>query len=448
MRAVVWIFLLNLFIPHASAQLSSPSVERLIGFWEGAFIKENSYQKIDIQFYEEDGNLLSLQVMEEWHPTFGEFIIPVDVDKTGRITLNTGLGKAIMQLDTQNLEINGTLEGSTPPVYIHLKKVPAPPASLYEAKPITVDSDGNLLNGHLHLPKTGNSRTAVIIVGGRGCNADETKHNLYAKFLRSYGIAVLAYQKRGTGNSSGDCSMSTIDDLASDLSNIYNYLNTDPHSFDNIGVLGISAGGWTMIKAAESTDFDFMISIVGPATSVYDQQMQSMAYGAEFYGLSAEAIENLTEYTELMFEAKAKKRGFAKMNDLLQIAEEQGWEKLLENTDIPDDASGIDRLWVRRHSYDPSQSLRKFNKPFLGIYGGRDWIVPARENIELLELYFEGRSELLKTIIAHDAEHGMEKEAKTIELNAQKQYWRFYRIAPEVRIEIVDFLRIHGFIDK
>ncbi|MEM6377246.1 MAG: alpha/beta fold hydrolase, partial [Bacteroidota bacterium] len=267
------------------------------------------------------------------------------------------------------------------------------------------------------------------------------------KFLRKYGITVLAYQKRGTGQSTGDCSMATIEDLAEDLHQAKKYLEAHPNNYEKIGVLGISAGGWTMTKAEEQTDFDFMISIVGPSTSVKDQQLQSMEYGAAFYKLSPNAKQNLRKYTNLMFDAEETDAGFAEMERLLAKAKKEQWQQLLEDTDVPASSSDISNLWVRRHNYDPQKILEQYNKPFLAIYGERDWIVPPKENIQLLEKYFAKKEAKLNTIVAYNAEHGMEMEARRVELSMDQSYWHFYRISPEVRIEIVNFLMKYGLIE-
>ena len=148
-----------------------------------------------------------------------------------------------------------------------------------------------------------------------------------------------------------------------------------------------------------------------------------------------------------MFNAKANRWGFAKMNSLLSLAEQEKWKQLLEDTDVPVNETGIENLWVRRHNYDPGPVLQKYSNPFLAIYGGIDWIVPHEENVSLLKEYFSDRMDLLTTITAYKAEHGLEKEAKMVQINDQEAYWHFYRIAPEVRIGIVEFLRKHKFIE-
>ena len=442
------VLFLGLFL-NLSAQGSNQQIQdQLIGHWQGAFIKNNSFQKIDIQFFKSQDKLSSLQIIEEWHPQFGEFVLPVSIDSLNQIVFNTGQGKAIMHMDEKSLELTGIIEGSLPSVFVHFKKIPDPPKPLYKVEEVNIENGAVKLFGHLHEPAKSNS-TAIILVGGRGCYAGNTKYDLYAKLLRSYGISVLVFNKRGTGNSSGDCSKATISDLASDVEACKKFLEQHSNKYTKIGVLGSSAGAWVMTKAEENVDFDFMISIVGPSTSLLDQQLQSMKYGLEFYNLSDKAKTDLATYTNLLFESKASEESFQKFNSLLEDAKADGWMDLLDDTDIPKSVEGIDNLWVRRHRFDPENTLRSFKNPFLAIYGEIDWIVPYKENVaKLNEFFSDERKDLLTVVVANDAEHGTETKGKYIDLGGNKSYWRFFRIAPSVQIEIVDFLKENGLIEN
>lgn len=437
-------FLVIISIPNLLGQTHN----LLKGHWKGAFIRSNAQQQLVVQFYQKDSAMYSLQIMEEWHPQFGEFTIPVMIDSIDTIKMNTGHGKAILTLDSNNLEIIGYIEGSQPAINIHLKKIPPPPPPNYLVDEITIANGDISLGGHLHTPKFSSTKTAIIIVGGRSCYAGSTKYDLYAKVLREYGISVLVYNKRGTGKSTGNCDIATIDDLANDLVACKKYLENHPNGYNQIGVLGSSAGGWVMTKAQESTSFDFMISVVGPATSVKEQQFQSMKYGAEFYKLTKEAKANVEAYTKLMFDAAATPSNYKKFQQLLEKSAAEGWKELLDDTDIPPDAAGIENLWVRRHDFNPQKVLEKYNKPFLAIYGGIDWIVPYKENIDRLEKAFIGsRKSLLKTAVAHKAEHGTEVKGAYVSLAENKSYWHFFRISPQVLIELIQFLKNNEFIE-
>ncbi|MEO1513712.1 MAG: alpha/beta hydrolase [Bacteroidota bacterium] len=444
----IYPLLLLLLCPLLSISQSPNDQQLLLGWWEGAFIKANSYQKIELNFTQKDQEVFGFQVMEEWHPSFGEFQVPVQIDSTGTIRLTTGYGKAELKLDKNNLELLGQITDVSPIIYLHLKKVPPKPTPNYRIEEVSINSRGAKIAGHLHIPQNSQHHTAIIIVGGRGCYPSEPQYDLNAKFLREYGVSVLAYQKRGTGQSTGDCATASIQNLATDLKNVKEFLASHPNNYQKIGVLGASAGGWTMTKAQEMTDFDFMISIVGPSTSVKEQQLQSMDYGSEFFNLEPQALQNLETYTKLMLEADATEETFAQMNALLANAEQEGWKQLLEDTDVSSSVEGLNNLWVRRHAYAPKNVLMTYDKPFLAIYGEKDWIVPHEENIQLLEECFANRKDQLTTLVVHGAGHGMETEAEWINLDPNRSYWRFFRISPALRIAMIDFLHKHNLIKQ
>ena len=260
-------------------------------------------------------------------------------------------------------------------------------------------------------------------------------------------FSVLAFNKRGTGNSTGDCSKATITDLASDIKAAKEFLKSQ-YNYENIGVLGASAGSWIASKTSEITSLDFIISIAGPSTSVRDQQLQSTEYSSQFYKFSETASANALKYTNMLFDAKASNKDFKEFQSMLEIAKKEGWNSLLDATDIPKNKKDINSLWVRRHNYDPAKALKSFNQPYLAMFGETDWTVPFKENIELFDQYFSGdRSQLLIKVIARNAEHGTETPEEYVKLPSGESYWHFYRISPQVLIEIVDFLRTHKFID-
>ncbi len=446
-RRLVFILMISLgFLLHPQ-EIPDEIAQRIEGYWQGGFIKNNSFQNLEVRFFREEGAMNSLQIIEEWHPQFGEFVLQVTIDTLGQIAFNTGYGKAVMHLDGQALEMAGQIQGSLPAIYVHLKKIPDPPAPKYAVDEVQIQNGPLSLFGHLHTPDIRN-KTAVIIVGGRGCYAGNTAYDLYAKLLRAYGVSVLAFHKRGTGNSTGDCETASISDLASDLAACRNFLANHANEYTSIGVLSSSAGAWVMAKAEEQTDFDFMISIAGPATSVFEQQMQAMENGFAFYGLPETSKANAMEYTRMMFNARANQKSLEKFQELLIQSETEGWKDLLEDTDIPTSIESMENLWVRRHDYDPKNTLASFENPYLAIFGQIDWIVPFQENIDRLNAYFQSqKSHLLTTVVAYDAEHGTETKGKYGVLGNDKSYWRFFRVSPIVQISIIDFLRSHDFIE-
>lgn len=449
-RVIILLFflLLNGSLTWAQTQFQLDRTNTLLGHWEGGFIKGNSLQALKIRFYLVDNQPVCWQTLEEWLPNHGELEFPVRVDSSGMIHLPSPYGPVDLQLDESRLELIGQVRGTAPAVYVHLKKKPMPPEPAFTVEPVTILNEKIKLAGHLHKPTFPNSATAVILVGGRGCYASETSQNGYAQFLRSYGLTVLAYQKRGTGDSTGDCEQATIDELASDLRAAYQFLKNHPRQFQKIGVLGISAGAWVAQKAQESGTFDFTMTIVGPATSVETQQLQSSKYGARKFELSQKAETDLMAYMELVLQGESDRKTLKAMEQLLSTAEIDGWEAMLESTDIPQKVKDLDQLWARRHRFDPKAVLGLYNKPYLAIFGAEDWVVPPAENIKTLEGAFSGdRRFLLHTYVLPESGHGMDTEADYRVLESGASYWHYYRAAPQLTIHLVEFLEAFGLLE-
>ena len=106
------------------------------------------------------------------------------------------------------------------------------------------------LVGTLISPTTAGRHPAIILVHGSG--AEDREYMLpFARFLIRHGVAVLGYDKRGVGGSTGDWNKASFDDLAGDVVAAFEYLKTrkdiDPAQ---IGLLGVSQAGWVMPLAA------------------------------------------------------------------------------------------------------------------------------------------------------------------------------------------------------
>lgn len=116
--------------------------------------------------------------------------------------------------------------------------------------------DVSFENGRIHLagtlisPNAAGKRPGIILVHASG--AEDREYLLpFARFLIRHGVAVLGYDKRGVGGSTGDWQTASFDDLARDVVAAFQYLKTrsdiDP---SQIGLLGVSQAGWVMPLAA------------------------------------------------------------------------------------------------------------------------------------------------------------------------------------------------------
>jgi dienelactone hydrolase len=120
---------------------------------------------------------------------------------------------------------------------------------------VRIPSSGAVLAATLTLPPGAGPHPAVVYVSGSGPTLREEAHWLDSVFI-SRGIAVLAYDKRGNGQSTGRypgdlASESTIRTLASDAVAAERFLAAQSGiDRSRVGFYGLSQGGWIIPQAA------------------------------------------------------------------------------------------------------------------------------------------------------------------------------------------------------
>jgi len=241
-------------------------------------------------------------------------------------------------------------------------------------------SNGDVqLAGTLISPNTGGKHSAVILVHGSGpANREWTLP--FARFLIRHGMAVLGYDKRGVGGSTGDWNKASFDDLAGDVVAAFDYLKTRSE-IDNrrIGLLGVSQAGWIMpLAAVRAKDIAFLISVSGAgvpaAETTIDQARNEMTAG----GMKPETVEQIVGLLKLQYEFVQTGRGWD------EYAATR--EKLAARMGKPPDTlpGTPDHPWLqfirRIYFYDPAPTLRRLQTPTLALFGELDNNILAEKN--------------------------------------------------------------------
>jgi len=269
--------------------------------------------------------------------------------------------------------------------------------------------------------------------------------------LARYGVAGLSFDKRGVGASKGRCESTTIEDETNDVLAALDFLAGRPEiDRAQIGAISTSAGGWVVPRAAARSKvaLAFIVTTVGPATSVREQQLDNARYISRDLKLSAEDQKPLMRYIELMFAEGDAEAQFAEMRRLIAQGEKTGWaQEFLDETDVAPSAAEIKNLWVRRFNYDPREDLKRIKAPFLALYGGSDRVVPPDENVpELRRLLTEAGNRNFRIVVIPEAGHGLDHAQRLQKMaggkgNLELYYWKFGRVAPTYLPELLDFLR-------
>lgn len=116
---------------------------------------------------------------------------------------------------------------------------------------IAFTNGGVRLSGVIMLPERASESPGLVLVGGSG---PSDRHNggffdLLSEYLGDSGIAVLTYDKRGSGRSTGRWETATIDELAGDADAALATLEAHRQiASEAVAVLGHSEGGWVAAR--------------------------------------------------------------------------------------------------------------------------------------------------------------------------------------------------------
>jgi pimeloyl-ACP methyl ester carboxylesterase len=196
----------------------------------------------------------------------------------------------------------------------------------------------------LTLPPGAGSHPAVVMTHGSGPQT-RAEFQVFAAFCASLGIAVIADDKRGIGQSQGAypgerATASTVDVLAKDAEAEARYLAALPGvDRRRVGILGDSQAGWIIaLAASREPAIRWAVPLVGPTVSVDESDLWSNLAGQ---GQSPKSASD----EKMLAEVRAAGRG----------------------------------------GFDPLPALRKLTIPVHWIFGDDDRNVPTQLCVERLQ---------------------------------------------------------------
>lgn len=249
----------------------------------------------------------------------------------------------------------------------------------------------NQLAGTLSVPNGRGPFPAVVLISGTGQNTrdeDVWGHKVFlilADALNRKGFAVLRYDKRGVGDSSGDYDSATTADFASDAGAAVAWLKTQPQiNAKQIGLLGHSEGG-IIAPAVAATDktVAFVVMIAGPCVRGDRLFVLQSAMTAKAYGAPDDYIARREVFDQQLYNAIVSAPSESAALERAKVLVAQGVaDKLVDQNEaetLPQDDS---RAWERYFlAYEPAPTLVRLTVPVLALNGSLDVQVPAKENL-------------------------------------------------------------------
>ncbi len=284
------------------------------------------------------------------------------------------------------------------------------------------------LSGTLTLPRANGKFPAVILISGSGPqDRNETVANhkpfwILADYLTRKGIAVLRYDDRGFGKSTGNFSASTTKDFSTDVISAVNYLKSRSDiDSNNIGLIGHSEGGIIAPLVANQTkDVSFIVLLAStgipgselsliqsktlrpfpvPNEDAYEQAIRkAIKIAASDKEISAIKSELTTHYNATIAPIlKPLVGNDAKVSEIIK--------GLIEMRTTP---------WIRYfYNYNPADEFEKLKIPVLSLNGSKDTQVSAKINQEgIRKALIKGKNKDYKIIEMENLNH-LFQECKT-----------------------------------
>jgi len=297
------------------------------------------------------------------------------------------------------------------------------------------------LAGTLTLPKKDGIFPVVVLISGSGPqnrNEELLGHKPFlvlADHLTKNGIAVLRFDDRGIGESTGNFQEATTVGFASDVKSAVEYLKSRKEINKNkIGLIGHSEGGIIApMVAAELEDINFIVLLAGTGISGDQLLLLQQELIGKASGMSETEIEKVWAINKGAFDIVLKSDN----NDSLNIELTNYIKKAIRDnpeSEKPDGMSEDDyiKLQVKQLTnpwmtyflkHDPALILEKVKCNVLAINGEKDLQVPAKINLEAIKSALEKGGNNNVTIkelsnlnhLFQECETGLPNEYGTIE---------------------------------
>jgi len=284
--------------------------------------------------------------------------------------------------------------------------------------------DSIKLGGSFTFPKEDKNFPALILITGSGWeDRDETIFNhkpflVLADYLTRKGYAVLRFDDRGGGASTGDASKATTPDFANDVSAAVDYLLTRKEvDAKKIGLIGHSEGGMIApMVAVKRNDIAVLVLLAGPGLTGEEILLRQAALIAKAEGMSQTEIEKSAKLSKSIY---AELRKSESTNTAYERV-----KKLMEEyvTSLPDSekntlgdtkafiesqSNAVSSPWFRYFlTYDPIPALEKVKCPVLALNGEKDLQVPPKEDLDAIkQALTRGKNKKYKTLLLPDLNH-------------------------------------------
>jgi pimeloyl-ACP methyl ester carboxylesterase len=282
-----------------------------------------------------------------------------------------------------------SLSGLAPAPWV-LERLPA------RTEEVTFRSGSVTLSGTLWLPAGAAPRAGVVLLhdGDAGTRRALEPH---PTFLVHQGLAVLTFDRRGTGRSTGNGQpwVSGLGELADDALAAARLLRERAVRTGPVGLMGLGEGAWVAVRAAaRSPEVGFLVLVSGGGGPVWKQEQHRLRNEARRRGLTGPELVDLMEHLGALHDARlhAPEREAKALRTLdfqLKRAKRRRWYAVSplaghEGLPLPGLLELRRLVWRNVLSYDPAEDLGRVRVPVLALLGEKDEVTPAQPTARAL----------------------------------------------------------------
>jgi uncharacterized protein len=262
----------------------------------------------------------------------------------------------------------------------------------YRTEDVVIESaPGVKLSGTLTMPQGPGPFPAAVLISGSGAQTRDSEvmsHKLFlvlADHLTRKGIAVLRYDDRGVGKSTGDHITATSEDFAVDAAAAVSALRR--HSgidAKRTGYIGLSEGGLVgPMAAAKDPGAAFVVMLAGPGAPSKELMAAQRAAVLRGNGATEDRVARnqaaMDKIDRAVIAARSVQEAKSETTRLLYAnAADLG----ITTDTVPVYAQAFGTAWYKSFiAADPRSTLSRLTIPVLALNGSKDVQVVANQNL-------------------------------------------------------------------
>lgn len=218
----------------------------------------------------------------------------------------------------------------------------------------------------------------IVILQGSSSNLRD-EYRFYADHFARAGLAVLTFDKRGKGESSGDYGAATYDDLAGDAAAAVRFLRRQP-GIDSmrVGVWGLSQGAFiSPLVAQQIPSLAFIVAVSPPGVPIGESAAYQDSVRVIAKNFPAADASRAAQLNRHIYEWLRNGGARSKLDAELRAAVGQPWGRVTSLPARLPTGSSLDGWYWRGRIFDPIPSWRSLQTPVLVVFGAADELIPA-----------------------------------------------------------------------